>query len=123
MVIRNLRSSSYVPWALVGAWPTLLWQWTQETGLVGIIRFACTVMSWTKSPWQRRQFSCRISAFRRPIMNRLVEILQREGLRVVPAVAGLGDELGDEVVGQMAVDAGGDVVMARIWPRNRTRRA
>jgi hypothetical protein len=48
--------------------------------------------------------------------DRLVEVLQREALRVVPAVLGLGHVLAHEIVRQVAVDAHGDAVVARLLP-------
>src|SRR6185436_15788039 len=48
--------------------------------------------------------------------DRLLEVLQREALRVVPAVARLGEVLGEEAMREMAVDAGGDAVMAGLLP-------
>src|SRR4051812_8677384 len=56
----------------VGAWPTLAWQCTQETVSVELspeeLGDCMMVMSWTKSAWQRRQFSWRILALAGPIM-------------------------------------------------------
>src|SRR5690349_21460169 len=48
--------------------------------------------------------------------DRLVEILEGEALGVVPAVAGLGHVLGDELVRQVAIDAAGDGVVAGAVP-------
>jgi hypothetical protein len=44
-------------------------------------------------------------------LDRLVEVLEREGLGVPPAVVRLGDHLGDQVVRQMALDARRGVVV------------
>src|SRR3569832_496353 len=49
--------------------------------------------------------------------DRLVEVLQREALRMVVAVLGLGDVLADVIVRQVAVDAGRDAMVAGFLPR------
>ena len=46
----------------------------------------------------------------------LVEVLEREALRVVVAVDSLGDELGQQRVGQVAVRARGHGVVAGLHP-------
>src|SRR5262245_36186107 len=48
--------------------------------------------------------------------DRLLEVLQREALRVMPAIARLGGVLGEHGVWEMAVDARRDAVMARLLP-------
>ena len=48
--------------------------------------------------------------------DRLVKILERERLRMVEAVFGLGEILAEETVRQMAVDAHRDAVMAGLLP-------
>src|SRR5262245_35779412 len=48
--------------------------------------------------------------------DRLVEILERERLRMVKAVLGLGEILADEAVRQVAIHAHGDPVVARLLP-------
>src|SRR5262245_12588280 len=48
--------------------------------------------------------------------DRLGEVLERERLGVVPAVARLGEILADEVVREVSVDAGRDAVVARLLP-------
>jgi hypothetical protein len=48
--------------------------------------------------------------------DRLDEVLRRELLAVAPAVLGFGDILGDEGFGQVAVDANGNLVVARFLP-------
>lgn len=49
--------------------------------------------------------------------DRLVEILRRESLRVMPAVFGLCNVLAEKVVVQMAVDADRNRMVARLPPR------
>ena len=49
--------------------------------------------SCTRSPWQRRQLSWRIARVPRLDQDRLVEVLERERLRVAVAVLGLGEVL------------------------------
>jgi hypothetical protein len=48
--------------------------------------------------------------------DRLMKILESESLRMVIAVFRLGDVLADEAVGEVAIDAGGDGVVARLLP-------
>src|SRR5690348_7621564 len=50
-------------------------------------------------------------------LDRLVEILQSEGLAVPPTLICLGKVLGNEVLWQMAIDALGGLVMRRLLPR------
>lgn len=48
--------------------------------------------------------------------DRLDEPLRREFLSVPPTVLGFGQVLGDEIVGQMTVDANGNLMVARLLP-------
>src|SRR5262245_3421131 len=50
-------------------------------------------------------------------LDRLVEVLEREALRVAIAVVRLRQVLGDRVVGEMAVDAAGRAVVRPLGPR------
>ena len=48
---------------------------------------------------------------------RLVEVLQREALGVMPAVVRFGDVLADKVVRKMTIDTNGYCMVARFLPR------
>ena len=96
--------------------PTDAWQCTQRFSSLCAVALAAS--SCTRSPWQRRQFSWRIARVARRDPDRLGEVLERERLRVVPAVQPPSRAyLPDEIVRQVAVDAGGDGVVARLLPR------
>src|SRR5215475_15513357 len=57
------------------------------------------------------------AAHRRLDHDRLVEVLERERLRVVEAAHALGEPLPDETVRQVAIDAGRHGVVAALLPR------